>query len=73
MRHRDDPIGSLGLEVEDFAELTEIVRDVAAVHAEGRIVSVLEGGYNPPILAESVALHLRRLQEFRPRSNQPPA
>ena len=34
--HRADPIGSLGLEVEDFAELTKIVRDVAAVHAEGR-------------------------------------
>ena len=31
--HRDDPIGSLGLEVEDFAELTKIVVDVAAVHA----------------------------------------
>ena len=52
--HRADPIGSLGLEVEDFAELTKIVRDVAAVHAEGRIVSVLEGGYNPPVLAECV-------------------
>src|SRR5258705_10091016 len=59
--HRADPIGSLGLEVEDFAELTKIVRDVAAVHAEGRIVSVLEGGYNPPVLAECVDAHLRVL------------
>jgi acetoin utilization deacetylase AcuC-like enzyme len=52
--HRADPIGSLGLEVEDFADLTSIVRDVAAAHADGRIVSVLEGGYNPPVLAECV-------------------
>jgi acetoin utilization deacetylase AcuC-like enzyme len=59
--HRADPVGSLGLEVEDFAELTKIVRDVAAVHSEGRIVSVLEGGYNPPILAECVDVHLRGL------------
>jgi acetoin utilization deacetylase AcuC-like enzyme len=60
--HREDPIGSLGLEVEDFAALTEIVRDVAAVHAAGRIVSVLEGGYNPTRLAECVVAHLRSLQ-----------
>jgi acetoin utilization deacetylase AcuC-like enzyme len=59
--HREDPIGSLGLEVEDFAELTSIVRDVAATHADGRIVSVLEGGYNPPVLAECVATHLHGL------------
>jgi acetoin utilization deacetylase AcuC-like enzyme len=59
--HREDPIGSLGLEVEDFAELTGIVRDVATVHAGGRIVSLLEGGYNPPILAECVETHLRGL------------
>jgi acetoin utilization deacetylase AcuC-like enzyme len=59
--HREDPIGSLGLEVEDFAELTRIVRDVAEVHAAGRIVSLLEGGYNPPVLAECVETHLRGL------------
>jgi acetoin utilization deacetylase AcuC-like enzyme len=59
--HRKDPIGSLGLEVEDFTELTRIVRDVAAVHAGGRIVSLLEGGYNPPVLAECVETHLRGL------------
>jgi acetoin utilization deacetylase AcuC-like enzyme len=59
--HREDPIGSLGLEVEDFAALTEMVLDVAAVHADGRVVSLLEGGYNPPVLAECVAAHLRGL------------
>lgn len=59
--HRADPIGSLSLEVEDFATLTEIVRVVADAYAEGRIVSLLEGGYNPPVLAECVATHLRGL------------
>jgi acetoin utilization deacetylase AcuC-like enzyme len=59
--HRADPIGSLGLEVEDFSELTKVVRNIADVHAGGRIVSLLEGGYNPPVLAECVETHLRGL------------
>jgi acetoin utilization deacetylase AcuC-like enzyme len=61
--HRADPIGSLGLEVDDYAELTKMVRNVADAHAGGRIVSVLEGGYNPPVLAECVEAHLRGLME----------
>jgi acetoin utilization deacetylase AcuC-like enzyme len=56
--HRADPIGSLGLETVDFAELTKLVQGVAAIHAGGRIVSILEGGYNPPVLAECVETHL---------------
>ena len=59
--HAADPIGSLGLETEDFAELTQTVRAVADDHAAGRVVSVLEGGYNPPVLAECVAVHLEGL------------
>ena len=56
-----DPIGSLGLEVEDFAELTKRVLDVARTHAGGRLVSCLEGGYNLEALAESVQAHLEEL------------
>lgn len=59
--HKADPIGSLGLESEDFGRLTRIVLDVAAVHASGRVVSVLEGGYNPLALAESIEQHLLEL------------
>jgi acetoin utilization deacetylase AcuC-like enzyme len=59
--HRADPIGSLGLEIEDFTELTKIVRGAAAAYAGGRIVSILEGGYNPLVLAECVDVHLREL------------
>ena len=59
--HAKDPIGSLGLEVEDFATLTRQVIDVARTHAQGRLVSCLEGGYNLDALAESVEAHLREL------------
>jgi len=59
--HRADPVGSLGLEVEDFQTLSALVTDIADTHAQGRVVSVLEGGYNPSVLAECVATHLEHL------------
>ena len=59
--HRDDPVGSLGLETEDFGPLTDVVLEVAKTHAEGRLISVLEGGYNTGVLAGCVEVHLRRL------------
>ena len=59
--HKDDPIGSLELETDDFTELTKLVRAVADAHCDGRMVSLLEGGYNLDALADSVAVHLREL------------
>jgi acetoin utilization deacetylase AcuC-like enzyme len=59
--HTADPVGSLGLETEDFEPLSDAVLDVADAYAGGRLVSVLEGGYNPGILAGCVEVHLRRL------------
>jgi acetoin utilization deacetylase AcuC-like enzyme len=59
--HVRDPIGSLDLEVEDFAWLTRQVLDVAHAYAGGRLVSCLEGGYNLEALAESVQAHLEEL------------
>jgi acetoin utilization deacetylase AcuC-like enzyme len=59
--HRQDPIGSLELETEDFGQLTKTVLEVAREHAGGRVVSLLEGGYNPARLAESVEVHLAEL------------
>lgn len=67
--HRADPVGSLGLEVEDYAELTRLVGAVADTHAGGRLVSVLEGGYNPEVLAQCVGVHLFELLE---RDSRPP-
>jgi len=60
--HVNDPVGSLGLEVEDFVTLTEMAVDVANTHAGGRLVSCLEGGYNLEALAESVQAHLETLR-----------
>ena len=59
--HHSDPVGSLGLEAEDFEWLTQAAVDIANTHAGGRLVSALEGGYNPPILAECIATHLEVL------------
>jgi acetoin utilization deacetylase AcuC-like enzyme len=59
--HREDPIGSLGLEVEDFGTLTDLVRATAKEYCGDRVVSLLEGGYNVDRLAESVVLHMERL------------
>lgn len=66
--HRDDPVGSLGLETEDFGLLTSIVLDVAQAYSDGKLVSVLEGGYNTGILAGCVALHLERMLARNPKS-----
>ena len=59
--HAQDPVGSLGLETEDFETMTADILAVAATHAQGRLVSLLEGGYHPKALAESVAAHLEAL------------
>jgi acetoin utilization deacetylase AcuC-like enzyme len=63
--HRLDPIGSLGLETEDYAELTKVVRQIADQHARGRVVSLLEGGYNIDVLPLCVATHLEGLLAAR--------
>lgn len=68
--HRKDPIGSLGLESEDFATLSDVVCEIAAVHCQGKIVSVLEGGYDPAALAESVQAHYRQLQAAGKQSHR---
>lgn len=64
--HKDDPIGSLGLESNDFRTLTNCVMKVAAEHSGGKLVSVLEGGYNPSALSECVAVHLEELLDDKP-------
>lgn len=59
--HARDPVGDLGLEVEDFVELTRVALAIAETDASGRLVSMLEGGYNVPVLAECVTAHLEAL------------
>jgi len=62
--HRDDDLGQLGLVEADYEWITLKLKDVAARHARGRIVSVLEGGYNLNALARSVGVHLRALADL---------
>jgi acetoin utilization deacetylase AcuC-like enzyme len=59
--HREDELGQLGLVEDDYAWITRQLVAVADKHAQGRIVSCLEGGYNLSALARSVAAHLRVL------------
>ncbi|NLE37964.1 MAG: histone deacetylase [Pirellulaceae bacterium] len=59
--HRGDPIGQFVLETEDFAPLTQRVLDVADTWADGRLVSVLEGGYDPDLVADCVSVHLETM------------
>jgi len=66
--HASDPIGSLGLEAEDFSDLTRLVTQVADQHCDGRVVSLLEGGYNADALSESVLAHLQALLDADVRS-----
>jgi acetoin utilization deacetylase AcuC-like enzyme len=59
--HRRDPLAQLSVETADFVWLTEELLAIADRHAAGRLVSVLEGGYDLDALAESVAAHVRAL------------
>ena len=63
--HKDDPVGDLGLEADDFRAMTQTVIEIADTWSQGRIVSLLEGGYNPPRLAECIEAHLRALKDER--------
>ena len=59
--HRDDPLAGLELVEADYAWVTRELVAVAATHAQGRIVSSLEGGYNLSALGRSAAEHIREL------------
>lgn len=59
--HNDDPLAQLCLVEEDFAWATAKIKTLADVHAQGRVVSVLEGGYSLPALARSVEAHLQAM------------
>lgn len=60
--HELDPLGGLKLKTEDFAWLTKRACLIAKRHAEGRIISVLEGGYSLEGLYSSVCAHLEELK-----------
>ncbi len=59
--HKADPLAQLRVETEDFVWLTDVLMGVAHKHCKGRLVSLLEGGYDLHALAASVAAHVRTL------------
>ena len=59
--HALDPLAELRLVREDYVWITEFAQQVAGRHAQGRIISSLEGGYDLPSLADSAAAHVQVL------------
>lgn len=57
----EDPLGQFRLTDEDFVKLTKLLQEAAGRHCEGRLVSVLEGGYNLKGLASAVTAHVGAL------------
>src|SRR5262245_61319520 len=66
--HRDDPLAGMSLTEKGYAEMTEILRQAADRHCDGRIISLLEGGYDLKALSASVEAHLRALGAFNDRA-----
>ncbi|WP_211243426.1 histone deacetylase family protein [Chitiniphilus eburneus] len=62
--HLEDDMSSMGLVEADYAWVTRELKKVAERHAQGRLVSILEGGYDPSALGRSVAVHIKELGEF---------
>ena len=61
--HVDDPLANLMWTTQDFAWITRGLCDIADELCGGRVVSTLEGGYDLPALAASVAVHVTELKE----------
>lgn len=58
---KDDPLGDFAITDAGFAKLTEMAMDIAKKYCNDRLVSILEGGYNPEGLALAVAAHIEKL------------
>lgn len=61
--HKDDPLSDMGLDEDDFYWATRRIMSVAHRHADGRVVSALEGGYNLRALGASAAAHVEALMK----------
>lgn len=61
--HKDDPLASIQLDKRDYQWLTEEIMHIANSCCDGKIISVLEGGYNLYALAECVSAHIAELMK----------
>lgn len=61
--HTDDPLAQLNVQTEDYAWVTRQLMDVADECCEGRVVSLLEGGYDLDALRDSTMVHVQTLMD----------
>lgn len=59
--HKNDPLANIMLEAQDFGWITQELLEIAEKQCNGRVISVLEGGYNLESLAQSVGVHVQHL------------
>ena len=62
--HKDDPLAQFELNSKDFYEITKRILKISNQFCGGKVVSILEGGYNLNALAESTNEHVNALLEF---------
>ena len=62
--HKDDPLAQLQLTSKDFYHLTKRTLELAKLYCKGKVVSILEGGYDLNALEESTKMHVNALLEF---------
>ena len=62
--HKDDPLAQFQLESSDFYEITKRTLALSKLYCQGKVVSILEGGYDLTALQESTEMHVNALVEF---------
>jgi len=62
--HKDDPLAQFQLESKDFYEITKRTLESSRLYCDGKVVSILEGGYDLLALQESTEMHVKALIEF---------
>ena len=62
--HKDDPLAQFQLESKDFYEITKRTLELSKIYCDGKVVSILEGGYDLLALQESTEMHVKALIEF---------
>ena len=62
--HKDDPLAQFQLESKDFYKITKRTLELSKLYCDGKVVSILEGGYDLLALKESTEMHVKALLEF---------
>jgi len=62
--HKDDPLAQFQLTSRDFYSLTKRTLELSKLYCDGKVVSILEGGYDLNALQESTEMHVNALLEF---------